>query len=134
MGFDKKRIEALLARQKAQKATKPARVAPAACKPALKGIYKSVYPRYRSKAEEQYAWKLEAMKRSGAIAGYYYEAIKLRLANGLYFVPDFLVIMPHGRPQIHEIKRPHRFREKGVIKFKVAAGMYPCFYWSLIED
>ena len=97
--------------------------------------------RYRSKSESAYATKLEAMARSGEILAWKYEAVKFFI--GLWYVPDFMVIRPYLAEtsdgyryniiEFHELKGRHRFREKGIVKFKAAQIMYPWFIWKLIE-
>lgn len=89
-------------------------------------------PRYRSKTEAAYAAHLETEKRAGLILDYKHEAVRLRLADGVWFVPDFLVVLPGGRADFHEVKgaKGGRWysREKGKLKVRIAADLFRGFW------
>ena len=87
-------------------------------------------PKYKSKAEARYAQLLEAQKRDGLITDWKYEAITLRLADGVRYTPDFLVRLPHGRMRLVEVKG--HMREAARVRLRVAAEMYPDFTWLLV--
>jgi hypothetical protein len=61
-----------------------------------------------------------------------YEHIRLRLNGGGFYVPDFTghVVC---KIVIYECKGRHRFREKGIYKFRLAAEQYPEFEFILVE-
>lgn len=91
--------------------------------------------RYRSKTEAAYAAHLEMEKRAGTILDWKHEAVRLRLANGVWFLPDFLVRLPDGQALYHEVKgrgKNGRYftREKGRLKVRVAAETFP--FWRFI--
>lgn len=87
-------------------------------------------PRAMNKTEAAWAERLEAQKRSGEILNYWYEAIKLRLADRTWYTPDFLVHHPDGSLEFQEIKGGHIW-EDGLVKFKVTREQFPIFLWSM---
>ena len=86
---------------------------------------------YRSKWEEEYASILELRRTAGEIKAVAYEAIKLRLANGCYYVPDFLVITNTGEVELHEVKG--FFRDKAKVKVKVAVDRFPWWTFFIVR-
>lgn len=99
--------------------------------------YTAAIPRYRSQTEARYAAVLEEEKRTGLILDYWYEPIKgLYLAPKTTYTPDFLVQVwqspDHRTLVFHEVKGPF-IREKDLIKAKVAARLYPCFRFLLVQ-
>jgi hypothetical protein len=62
------------------------------------------------------------------------QAVKLRLANGVWYTPDFITFgIPNtSQPQMvaWEIKGKHIW-EDSIVKLKVAAAQYPMFEWRL---
>ncbi|NCN41054.1 DUF1064 domain-containing protein [bacterium] len=86
---------------------------------------------YRSETERLYVQRLEFLRCAGEIIRWEYECWKCRLADGLFYVPDFRVIFP-THIEFHEIKGAYT-REKAVQKFKIAAELYPDFIWKMIQ-
>ena len=77
-----------------------------------------------NKTEARYASEvLDVQKAQGEIARYWYESIKLRLADGSWFTVDFFVMLPDGRLEAHEVKGFWRKAER--VRIKVAAELYP---------
>lgn len=76
-----------------------------------------------NKTEEAYAWVLELQKRAGLLTWYAYEAITLKLADGVRYTPDFAVRTADGQLEFHEVKG--YMREDARIKLHVAASMFP---------
>ena len=76
-----------------------------------------------NKTEAAYASRLEILKTSGQIAWYRFEGIKLRLANGTFYTPDFAVMLASGEMEIHEVKG--YWQDDAKVKIKIAAEMYP---------
>lgn len=75
-------------------------------------------------AESDYAALLELRKRSGGdIEWYAFEAITLKLAEGLRYTPDFLVMRADGTLEIHEVKG--FWEDDALVKIKVAAEKFP---------
>lgn len=99
--------------------------------------YTASKDRYRSNWERCYAQELENQKKVAEILEWKYEPIKLRLADGAYYVPDFLVakhryfLDEEVRLEFHEVKG--FWREKALVKFKVAAELFPWFRFLAIR-
>jgi len=90
----------------------------------LGSLKSSRIPKAPNKTENRYRTeRLLPMYPDFAI---HYEAIKLRLADGTWYIPDFLVAPIHvgQRLELHEVKAPHRFAEKGMLKWKWAKEKY----------
>lgn len=92
-----------------------------------------------TKAEEAFAWYLKREEMEGNIAAWYFESITLQLAKGrghggrpVKYTPDFLIALRDGTFRIVEIKGPY-IREDSVIKFKMAADLFPDFEWQMIQ-
>lgn len=64
------------------------------------------------------------------------QSVKFKLANGVWFLPDFFVIIggfdsQDITPRAIEIKGPQTLQDDAVVKLKVAAKAYPWISWSL---
>lgn len=97
-------------------------------------LAKGVVPPSRMNATEQkYADVLEYKRRAGEIAWWAFEPIKLRLADNTFYTPDFLVMLPGGELECHEVKatwlikgKPMAaWRDDARVKIKVAAESFP---------
>lgn len=73
--------------------------------------------------ESEYAAQLLARKQSGEILGFIFEPLILILAPATTYKPDFLVLMPDGSYEFHEVKGGYCW-EDARIKIKVAAAMF----------
>lgn len=80
-------------------------------------------PGQMNKLEAEYAQHLEILKQAGEIQEYYYEAVKLRLADRTFYSPDFLVVTKEGYLEIHETKG--FMEDDAAVKVKVVADKYP---------
>lgn len=71
---------------------------------------------------------ITALAITGVLA-WAFESVKLRLANGTFYTPDFLVNVERCpmHLQLHEVKGPHA-EEDAKIKFKMAAAKFHAFY------
>ena len=78
-----------------------------------------------NKLEAAYAQKLELERLAGMWQWWAYEPIKLRLAGGAWYTPDFAMIDTGGHLVIHETKG--FWREAARVRIKVAAELYPFF-------
>ena len=87
--------------------------------------------KFASKWEEQYRNMLELKYRACEILAYEYESITFRLAPKTTYTPDFMVVLPDGKVQIHEVKG--FAREDAIIKFKVAAQQNPWFEFIMVK-
>ena len=75
---------------------------------------------------------LKIRKMKGEIERYAYEPIKLKLGNGLLYVPDWYVVHSPFRIAIYEIKGAKIF-DGALEKLKTAAHLYPEFEWWLYQ-
>lgn len=78
-----------------------------------------------NKLEAAYAQKIELERLAGMWQWWAYEPIKLRLAAGAWYTPDFALLDPGGHLIIHETKG--HWREAAMVRIKVAAELYPFF-------
>lgn len=98
----------------------------------VKGVRSKIKrPGVMNRLEEKYAAHLEDLKKSGEIADFSYEALKIRLADKTFFTPDFMILLPTGVIEMHEVKafwksksKPH-VESSAAIKLKVAAETCP---------
>lgn len=81
-------------------------------------------PGHMNKTEQAYAAILEERQRSGDIELYKFEAIKFRLADKTFYTPDFLVMLPDGMIEMHEVKGGW-IEDDAAVKIKVAAEEFP---------
>ena len=102
--------------------------------PSILHIPAGVDPRPRHKngtmnrLETKYAQHLEMRKRAGEIEAYAFEAVKLRLAVSTFLTIDFVVVMPSGAVELHEVKG--YWEDDARVKIKVAAQMFP--WWRIL--
>lgn len=76
-----------------------------------------------NKIEAAYARYLEVLKAAGDVLWYRFEPMKLRLADGSYYKPDFGVLTRDCLFEFHETKG--FWREAARVRIKVAAGLFP---------
>lgn len=89
--------------------------------PIAKGLVKA--PKM-NKTEAAYGQLLEAMRRAGTVAAYWFEGVTLKLADDTRWTPDYFVLLPDGTCELHEVKG-NFFRDDARVKTRVAARMYP---------
>ncbi len=82
-----------------------------------------------NRTEAKYAAELELQRAAGAVAWWKFEGIKLRLADGCFYSPDFAVMLADGVMEMHEIKG--YWEDDARVKIKVAAAMYPFRFVAL---
>lgn len=75
-----------------------------------------------NKLEAKYAEFLESERLAGLILGWRYESEKFRLADRTWYLPDFMVILPNGMVEFHEVKG--FWRDDARVKIKVAAELF----------
>ena len=88
-------------------------------------------PGEMNKTESDYAARLRLLLAAGEIAWFGFEAMKFRLADRTYLTPDFAVVLPYGRLELHEIKG--HMEDDASVKIKVAAEMFPAFRWVVVR-
>ena len=54
--------------------------------------------------EQAYARHLDSLLSAGEIAGWWYELITIKLADRCGLNPDFVVMLPDGQFEMHEVK------------------------------
>ena len=89
---------------------------------------------YKSKWEEQFAAHLEWQRRANMILAWEYEAVRLRLADGAWYKPDFLVRHTSGQLELIEVKG--HWREAARVRWKVAHEKFSRYFrmsvWSKV--
>ncbi len=78
-----------------------------------------------NQVEARYAKHLQAQVARGELAGFWFEPLKFRLADKTYYSPDFLVMLPDGRLELHEVKG--WMEDDAAVKLKVTAETYWLF-------
>jgi hypothetical protein len=81
--------------------------------------------------EAAYADLLTLRQAGGEVAGWWFEALKLRLAGNTFYTPDFLVQLADGLLELHEVKG--FWRDDARVKIKVAAAQYPLFPFVAVQ-
>lgn len=76
-----------------------------------------------NKTEERYAARLEYERMDGKVKWWRFEGMKLRLADGTFYSPDFAVMAADGVIELHEVKG--FWRDDAKVKVKVAAEQFP---------
>ena len=90
--------------------------------------------KYRSDPERWYAMELQARVLAGEVVAWAYEPDKFVLSDQpqVRYTPDFRVDFANGRRVYVEVKAPHKFYEKGRLKFLWAKEKYKEHEWTLI--
>jgi hypothetical protein len=123
-----------LARKANQKAPAkaPAKTAAAAVKvssvptvPARAG--RSHTPGVMNKTEAAWGLVLEGRRCAGEVSWYRFESMTLKLAHDCRYTPDFLVQLPDGTLELHEVKG--FMRDDAAVKLKICAEVYPFKIW-----
>lgn len=80
-----------------------------------------------NRTEKAYAAYLEREKTAGNVTAYWFECLKLKIAeHACFYTPDFLVMRPDGSLELHEVKgSPRIFADDAKVKTKSAATQYP---------
>ncbi len=79
--------------------------------------------RQMNKWEAKFAQTLEYRKHAGELVWWAFEPIRIRLANGTFYRPDFVTVDKAGRTEVFEVKG--YFREAARIRLKVAVEKLP---------
>ncbi len=83
----------------------------------------AVRPSRMNNTEAAYASRLSLGKRLGEIGYFAFEPLRLRLAGGAFYKPDFIVAS-NGKPiEFHEVKG--FWREAARVRIRVAAELHP---------
>jgi len=84
-----------------------------------------------NRTESDWAVELEARKKVGEIEHWAFESMKLKLASGAWYTPDFFVVLADGSVEFHETKG--FMREAARVRLLTAAQLYPWFRFLLIK-
>ena len=84
-----------------------------------------------NKLESAYSEHLELQRSAGEIRWHRYAPMRLRLADGAYYKPDFGVWKRDGSFELHETKG--FWREAARVRIKVAAELFPMFRFVAIK-
>lgn len=102
-------------------------------------------PGKMNRTEERYSQHLDLLKERGKIADWSFETIKLRLGPDWLtsYMPDFLVLLPDGVVEMHEVKGASKskssikgahWQEGSREKIKIAAGLFPFRFVAVHEE
>lgn len=80
-------------------------------------------PGVPNRTEAEYAAGLTLRRAAGEIVDFWFEAVTLKLADDTRYTPDFLVMLPDGTLEFHEIKG--HWEDDAKVKVKVAAQAFP---------
>ena len=84
-----------------------------------------------NKTETRYSEVLEARKLSGEIQMWLYESVRLKLADGLWYLPDFLVMASDDVIEMHEVKGYEEAKARA--KRLMAAAIFPFRFYKVTE-
>lgn len=85
-----------------------------------------------NRTEAAYAAEvMEPRLRAGDLVGWTFEGIKLRLADGTWYTPDFVALTASGHIECHEVKG--HLREAAGVRFNVAAEAYPWMHFRMVR-
>jgi hypothetical protein len=79
--------------------------------------------------EKAYDRHLKTLLEVGAIAWYKWQPFNLPLGPGVYYRPDFLVQLPTGELEVHEVKG--HWEEDARVKIRLAATIFPFLFVAI---
>lgn len=96
---------------------------------AVKAHWKRRKPGEKTDPESAWENKLLEEQSAGIVHEYRYEPIKLKLCDGTYYIPDYMVLMADGSVYFDECKGSWKApnQAKSRLKLKMAAELYPWF-------
>lgn len=100
---------------------------PLAAKAPVRDLYEGM-----NKTEKRRAIELEALKRAGQIAAWWYERWTFKLADDTRYTPDFVIQELDGALRCEETKG--WFRDDAKVKTKVFADRFPLPLRTLVDD
>jgi hypothetical protein len=85
-----------------------------------------------NKLENRYASEiLSPSILSEEITSWKFQSLKLKLAHRTFYTPDFILTLPDGHIEIHEVKG--HWEDDARVKIKVAAQMFPEFVFTAVR-
>lgn len=85
-----------------------------------------------NKTEQEFQEELERRKHIGTIKWYRFHPFNLRLANGLFYRPDVLVLDSSDQLIVYEVKG--FWTDDAVAKVKVAADTFPFAFIAVSKE
>jgi hypothetical protein len=79
--------------------------------------------RKMNRTESAYNAHLWLLRHAGEVIWFDFEAVKLRLADDTFYIPDFIVMLPDGLIEFREVKG--YMRDDAAVKLKVANAQFP---------
>jgi hypothetical protein len=80
--------------------------------------------------ERRYASYLDGLVQIGDVLGYWFDAVKLRLAEKTFYSPDFMVLTGAFEIEMHEVKGNY-WEDDARVKIKVAADKFPFKFFGI---
>ena len=87
--------------------------------------------RFLNTLERDYALHLEAQRQADEIRHWTYESMRVRIGNGAWYKPDFVVITNEDFIELHEVKG--RWMEAARVRIRSAAKQYPEYTFIAIQ-
>lgn len=81
-----------------------------------------------NKTEAAFAKELDCRP---SILWWSFEPLKLRLAKGCFYSPDFVVLYADGSVHVYEVKG--FWRDDARVKIKTAAALFPLFHFHAVQ-
>lgn len=81
--------------------------------------------------ERAFAQHLEFRKQAGELVWWGFEPIRIRLADGTFYKPDFVTVDANGRTEVWETKG--FFREAAKVRIRVAAENFPWPFFIVVK-
>lgn len=97
--------------------------------PLAKALLLDVYAGM-NKTERARAIDLEAMKRAGQIAAWWFEQWTFKLADDCRYTPDFVIQKPDGSLEVEEVKGFWRDDARAKVKMFVSLFPFPVRAYS----
>jgi len=85
-----------------------------------------------NRTEGEYALWLRRRRDIGEIESFEFEPMKLRIGAKCFYTPDFLVQLPNGELECHEVKG--FLRDDAAVKIKAAAAKFPFRFVMIFKD
>lgn len=83
----------------------------------------------RNKTEAAYEELLKAQVQCGEIVWFKFASVTLKLAKDTRYTPDFVVLLPDGTLEMHEVKSIWLGDAKA--KIKIASELYPFVFKAI---
>lgn len=82
-----------------------------------------------NKTENEYSLHLEFLKGAGKILSWDFERVRLVLAPGVSYTPDFMVLMADRTIEMHEVKG--HWTDDAKAKIRIASNLFPFRFVSV---